>query len=100
MSISLHVICPNGHNLRHLGEFVYETGRWLVSEETARQVTRVHIHEKQKLPAYQGGNVISWRADPEGTGRYYFTYRATEDARIPCSGGWGQELAIVRHVEG
>ncbi|RWO88609.1 hypothetical protein [Mesorhizobium sp.] len=99
MSISLHVICPDGHNLRHLGNFVYETGRWTVSEDTARRVTRVHIHEKQQGPAYQGGDVMSWRADPEGTGRFYFTYRASQNAKIHCPGNWAQELAIIRRED-
>ena len=99
MSISLHVICPDALNLTHLGDFVYETGRWTVSKDTARRVSRVHIHEKQRGPAYQGGDVISYRADPEGSGRFYFTYRASREARIRCPANWAQELAIVHRED-
>jgi hypothetical protein len=97
MPTDLHFICQHRQNHRSLGNQVFETWEWSVSDEVAQEAVggRLYLHEHQKRPAWHGGTITGWR--PSGTpGRKIFTYTVDEPFRIICPGNWGQEKAIVR----
>jgi len=97
MAVDLHFICKHGERHAHCGDQVFETGNWSVAEKTAAAAVggRIYLHEKQKDPAWHGGTIISWHAS-EVKGRIAFKYRVDGPFRVKCSGGWGQEKAVVR----
>jgi hypothetical protein len=96
MSTDLHFVCPHRKNWTKIDESTFETGRWSVSEATAREAVggRIYLHETQSAPAWHGGTIRAWRALP--TGRVFFTYAVDGPFRTVCKDGWGQEKATIR----
>jgi hypothetical protein len=99
MPVDIHLICRHGDKHRRLSRTEFETGNWKVGEKTAEDCIGGHIflHEKQDLPAWHGGTLTAWRRAEDEPDRLVFTYLSDGfNFRVRCSGGWGQEVAIVR----
>jgi hypothetical protein len=98
MPTDLHFICQHRQNHRSLGNQVFETWEWYVSDEVAQEAIggRLYLHEQQKRPPWHGGTITGWR--PSDTpGRKIFTYTVDRPFRdVVCPENWGQEKAIVR----
>ena len=97
--IDLHFICPQGRNHIRLGQDVYKSGNWTVSDERAAEAVgnRIYLHETKKGRSWHGGTIQGWRVF-DGT-RKIFTYKAEGDIRVLCADGWGQEQATVRRKD-
>jgi hypothetical protein len=83
----------------------WESGYWVVGEETAQGLVGgdLYLHEKQDSPSHFGGTILSYRVfrdanQPEIDGRLLFRIRATVAHRGVRAGreGWGNEKKIVR----
>lgn len=80
----------------------YESGNWVVSEETAARLVGGHLflHDAQDKPSRFGGRILGWRALEEGVedaGRIVFRFLASEDHQGVNAGrdGWGNEKKLV-----
>ena len=79
----------------------WESGDWVVSEETAQRLVGGHIylHHAQDEPSHFGGEILSFHVLSSGSadGRVVFRFCAS----ITCKGvkagreGWGNEKKIV-----
>ena len=101
MTTDIHVICKHGQNFKNLGNSIFETGDWAVSDATASESIggRVYLHEKQKDAAWHGGVIMSWAHATEH-GRKILTYKVDGPFRLKHLEGWSQEIAIVRNLSG
>ena len=80
----------------------YESGFWVLSEATAKELVgaKIYLHDSQSAPAFFGGIILDWKkiTDGEYEGRIAFTFKAEKE----CKGiktdlsGWAQEMKIVR----
>jgi hypothetical protein len=97
MPTDLHCICKEGDSWRNLGADEFETGDWYVSDDTAQEAVggRIFLHETQNSLAWHGGRITFWGYG-EKDERKIFTYKLDGDFRVPCTGKWSQEMAIVR----
>lgn len=98
MPTDIHLICQQGARHTNLGNPVWETGNWVVSDTQADNLVggRVYLHSNQAEPAWHGGTIQSWRIAPDEPGRKIFRYVVDGDFRIKCRAGWGQEKAVVQ----
>lgn len=83
----------------------WESGYWVVGEETAQALVGgdLYLHEKQDSPSHFGGTILAYRVfrdanQPDIDGRLIFRIRATVAHRGVRAGrdGWGNEKKIVR----
>lgn len=83
----------------------WESGYWVVGEETAQGLVGgdLYLHEKQDSPSHFGGTILSYRVlrdarQPDIQGRLIFRIRATVAHRGVSTEreGWGNEKKIVR----
>ncbi|MCZ4305571.1 hypothetical protein O4G98_12575 [Zoogloeaceae bacterium G21618-S1] len=101
----LHLIERGQHkeNLRCIDKTnkEWESGNWVVSEETAEKLIGGHIflHKGQDKPSHFGGVILSFHSQKCGqdAGRIAFRFRAgIEFKGIPTDrSGWGNEKKIV-----
>ena len=79
----------------------WESGYWVVSEESARRLIGGHIylHRGQDEPSHFGGEILSFHLHPSGpeAGRVVFRFRAALEFKGVKAGrdGWGNEKKIV-----
>jgi hypothetical protein len=96
--MELHFICKHGERHVRVGENIFETGNWVLKDNTADGAIGglIYLHEKQAEAAWHGGTIINWRVSDEEPDRKIFTYRVDGPFRVKCLHGWGREKAIVR----
>lgn len=82
-------------------EHEYESGYWVVSEETARKLIGgdIFLHDGQNEPSRFGGKILGFRVHSGGAedGRLIFRFQATAGHRgvkTPRE-GWGNEKKIT-----
>ncbi len=99
MAIDLHFVCKQGLNHRCVDRDtkVYESGNWIVADETANKAVggRLYLHESRAADAWHGGTIVSWTPAANEPGRKVFRYRVEGPFRVRLREGWGQEKAIV-----
>lgn len=87
------------HTDKEKGE--WESGDWVVSEETAQRLVGGHIylHRAQDKPSHFGGEILSFHVLSSGpaAGRVVFRFRAAITCKDVKAGreGWGNEKKIV-----
>jgi hypothetical protein len=98
--MELHFICKQGVNHKRIGNSEYESGDWVIADDTANDAIggRIFLHEAQNAAAWHGGRILSVRASKE-TGRKVFVYAVDGPFRVKCKNGWGREKAIIREDE-
>ena len=81
----------------------WESGYWVVSDETAQKLVggNLYLHEKQSAPSHFGGTITGYRvfrdsSQPEVDGRVIFRIKAAVTYRGIKTGreGWGNEKKI------
>lgn len=99
MSLRLHFVCKQGMNHKKIGDQLFETGNWSVTEKLAEESIggKIFLHEKQDAPAWHGGTITAWRHAGE-EGRIIFTFYVDAPFRIKCTENWGREKAILRNL--
>ena len=97
MPIELHFICKQGDNHEILGDDIYKSGNWAVSDATAQEAVggRIYLHEKQSDKSWHGGTILSWEPYPN-TNRKIFKYLADGEIGVYCKDNWAQKAAIIR----
>ena len=79
----------------------WESGHWVVGEETARSLIGgdLYLHSGQNEPSHFGGKILSYRVHNGGDvdGRFVFRIRATLAHKGVRTGreGWGNEKRLV-----
>ena len=102
---SIHFV-ERKNNLRRVQgtDAEWETGYWLLSEETAQRLigADLYLHSGQNEPSHFGGTILSFHVhrdpgNPDLDGRLVFRFRASrshKDLTTPKE-GWGNEKKIV-----
>ena len=79
----------------------WESGYWVVSEETAKKLIGGHIylHRGQNEPSHFGGEILAFHVHSSGSeaGRIVFRLRAAIEFKGVKAGrdGWGNEKKVV-----
>ena len=103
MKARIHLIERDGRLVPvEPGSKEYESGFWVVAEETARRLVggEILFHKAQAKPAFFGGVIKSYRiqSDGEWKGRIIFRFLA-DPVRfrgvLAGRDGWGNEKKIV-----
>ena len=80
----------------------YESGFWVIGQQTAAELVGcdIYFHKKRAEPSFFGGQILSFRVQPEGehAARIIFRFRPLQSHKGVVAGaeGWGQEKKIVR----
>ena len=100
---------PDIHLVERLGNLrlinkeagVWESGYWVVSEETAEKLVggNIYLHSGQTKPSHFGGRILTYRVHQGGEldGRIVFLFRPEVLHKGVRTGreGWGNEKKIV-----
>jgi hypothetical protein len=82
----------------------WESGYWVVSEETAERLVGgdLYVHSSQSEPSHFGGRILSYRVHrdptkPDIDGRLVFRIKPSPAHKgfVPGREGWGMEKKIV-----
>lgn len=80
----------------------WESGYWVVSEETAQRLVGgdLYLHSGQSDPSHFGGKILAFRVHKDGSeldGRIVFRIKAALEYKGVAAGreGWGNEKKIV-----
>jgi hypothetical protein len=96
----IHVIERDNRIIR-VDDQVWESGDWVVSESTAKQLVggSILFHKKQKEPSFFGGLILKYRIQDNGKlkGLVIFTFQYQPDHRgvLADGGRWSQEMRVV-----
>lgn len=97
MTLHLHFICKQGMGHKKIGDQLFESGDWVVSEKIAEESIggRIFLHEHQNENAWHGGQITAWRRAHDPI-RIIFTFHVDQPFRVKCTENWAQENAVVR----
>jgi len=93
----------NVGTIKPLGNGLFESGEWDISEQTARDLRadgQIMLHAKQAAPSRHGGNVTGYRSrEVQRKGQIVTLYTIIYECDGSCigvkyKGGWSQQLAI------
>jgi hypothetical protein len=81
---------------------VWESGYWVISEETAERLIGgdLYLHSGQRVASHFGGKILSFRVHQDGTdtdGRVVFRIAPSlvHKGVLTAREGWGNEKKIV-----
>lgn len=83
-----------------VGEGIWETGYWIVGEQTATSLVggKVYVHRGQNVPSHAGGTIIRIYHEP-GTDerRRVIRFKTAGDCEgfVTDREGWGRERKII-----
>lgn len=96
----IHLIERDDHFVQ-LGNSVYESGFWKLTEEKAELLKdgMIYFHKAQDEPSFYGGRIIDYRIQQEGefVDRIIFKFQYMAECRGFRAGrdGWSQEKKLV-----
>lgn len=100
---SIHLV-ERLNNVRKLSADppVWESGYWVVSEESAERLVGgdLYLHSGQQTPSHIGGTILGYRVHRDGTetdGRVVFRIAPSSAHKGVSTGreGWGNEKKFV-----
>lgn len=90
--VGAHFICRHDLNVKHVGDGIFETGVWVVSEKHLKTIRYIALHESKSQSSYRQGEVLGWHTvDHNGRKRIVFHVKEDRHSRSWVGEGTGEK---------